>query len=137
VSKTADGTHAEVLTGLASQTEYEFKAQLKNDTVIEGAIYRFTTARGTGIGLRDLFCSVATAAYGTPTAERLSILREFRHMVLLGSAAGSCFVALYYQLSPPVADFITGNEFVRILVRELLVDPMVWIMEATEDIWWN
>jgi uncharacterized repeat protein (TIGR02543 family) len=135
VSKTADGTHTEVLTGLASQTEYEFKAQLRNDTVIEGATCRFRTARGAGIG--DSFCPAVAAAYGTPTAERLDVLREFRDVVLLQSAAGSHFVALYYRLSPPVADSLAGNEVVRTLVRELLVDPIVWIMEATEDIWQN
>jgi uncharacterized repeat protein (TIGR02543 family) len=135
VSKTADGTHTEVLTGLASQTEYEFKAQLKNGSVIEGATCRFTTVRGAGVGLRDSFCSVATAAYGTPTAERLDVLREFRDVVLLESAAGSRFVALYHQLSPPVADFIAENEVVRTLVRQLLVDPIVWLVEATADMW--
>ena len=135
VSKTADGTHTEVLTGLAAQTEYEFRAQLKNGAVIEGATCRFTTARGASIGLRDLFCSIATAAYGTPTAERLDILREFRDVVLLRSFAGSHFVALYYKLSPPVADFIASHDLLRTLIRELLVDPLIWMVEATEDIW--
>ncbi len=137
VSKTADGTHTEVLTGLASQTEYEFKAQLRNDTVIEGATYRFTTARGASIGLRDLFCSIATAAYGTPTAERLDVLREFRDVALLQSVAGSHFVALYYRLSPPVADFIASRDLLRTLIKELLVDPLIWMVEATEDRWRN
>jgi len=45
VSRTTDGTYTEVLTGLISQTEYEFKAQLKyNGTVIEDVTRRFTTA---------------------------------------------------------------------------------------------
>jgi len=57
--------------------------------------------------------------------------------VLLESIAGSQFVALYYQLSPPVADFISGNSFLRTLVRELLVDPIVWVVEATGNIWQN
>jgi uncharacterized repeat protein (TIGR02543 family) len=137
VSKTADGSHTEVLTGLASQTEYEFKAQLRNDTVIEGATCRFTTARGASIGLRDLFCSIATAAYGTPTAERLDVLREFRDVALLQSVAGSHFVALYYRLSPPVADFIASRDLLRTLIKELLVDPLIWMVEATEDRWRN
>jgi hypothetical protein len=55
--------------------------------------------------------------------------------VLLKSAVGSQFVALYYRTSPPVADFIAGNEFLRTLVRELLVDPIVWVVEATGDMW--
>jgi len=82
-------------------------------------------------------CFIATAAYGTPTAEQIDVLREFRDVVLLESAAGSRFVALYYRLSPPVADFIARSDLVRTLVRELLVDPIVWIVEATGDIWRN
>jgi hypothetical protein len=82
-------------------------------------------------------CFIATAAYETSTAEQIDVLREFRDVVLLESDAGSQFVALYYQLSPPVADFIAGNELLRTLVRELLVDPFVWLVEATEAIWRN
>jgi hypothetical protein len=82
-------------------------------------------------------CFIATAAYGTPTAEQLDVLREFRDVVLLESTVGSQFVALYYQLSPPIADFISGSIFLRTLVRELLVDPIVWVVEATGDIWQN
>jgi parallel beta-helix repeat protein len=87
--------------------------------------------------LGSLGCFIATAAYGTPTAEQIDVLREFRDVVLLESAAGSQFVALYYQLSPPIADFIAGNELLRTLVRELLVDPVVGIVEATGAMWRN
>jgi hypothetical protein len=85
----------------------------------------------------SLPCFIATAAYGTLNAEQIDVLREFRDVVLLESTVGSQFVALYYQLSPPVANFIVRNEFLRALVRELLVDPMVWMVEATGDIWRN
>jgi len=142
VTKTENGIYTDELTGLASQTEYEFKAQLNyNSTSIEGAIRRFTTARGAGIGIGDLTsyfgCFIATAAYGTPTAEQIDVLREFRDVVLLKSTAGSQFVALYYRLSPPIADFIARSDLLRTLVRELLIDPIVWIVEATGDIWRN
>jgi len=80
-------------------------------------------------------CFIATAAYGSPTAEQIDVLREFRDVVLLESAVGSQFVTLYYRLSPPVADFISGNSFLRTVVRELLVDPVVWMVEATGGIW--
>ena len=82
-------------------------------------------------------CFIATAAYGTPTAAQIDVLREFRDVVLLESTAGSQFVDLYYRFSPPIADFIAGNDFLRTLVRELLVDPIVWIVEASGDIWRN
>jgi len=82
-------------------------------------------------------CFIATAAYGTSTAEQLDVLREFRDDVLLKSTVGSRLVDLYYQVSPPIADFISEHSFVRTLVRELLVDPVVWLVEATGDIWRN
>jgi hypothetical protein len=82
-------------------------------------------------------CFVGSAAYGSPLAEQLDVLREFRDGVLLESAAGSQLVALYYRLSPPMADFISGNSFLRTMVRELLVDPVVWVVGATGDIWRN
>jgi hypothetical protein len=80
-------------------------------------------------------CFIATAAYGTPTAEQINVLRDFRDVVLLESTVGSRFVTLYYQLSPPVADFIARSDVSRTLVRELLLDPIVWIVEATGDMW--
>jgi hypothetical protein len=138
VPGTADYTYTEVLTGLASRTEYEFEAQLRyTGTMIEGTTCRFTTAAGAGIDFYDLFCSIATAAYGTPTAEQIDVLREFRDVVLLKSTVGSQFVALYYRFSPPFADFIARSDLLRTLVRELLVDPIVWIVEATGNIWRN
>jgi len=140
VSKTADGTHADVVTGLDSETTYEFRAQLEyNDTLIEDSTLQFTTQQsstpppwGSGAG-----CFIATAAYGTPTAKQIDVLREFRDMVLLKNTIGSQFVALYYRFSPPVADFIAGNELLRTVVREFLVDPIVRVVEAAGDIWRN
>jgi hypothetical protein len=142
VSRTEDGDYAEVLSGLVSQTQYQFKAQIRYDsTVIEGDVYQFTTAAGSSTSLTDMLayfgCFIATAAYGTPTAEQIDVLREFRDAVLLKNTSGSLFVALYYRLSPPVADFIAGKEAVRTLVRDLLVDPIVWLAEATGDTWEN
>jgi len=95
------------------------------------------TANSGGEPLVYTGCFIATAAYGTPAAEQIDVLREFRDVVLLESTLGSQFVTLYYQLSPPVADFIARNVLLRTLVRELLVDPIVWIVEATGAIWRN
>ena len=135
VSKAVDGTYAASLTGLSSNTKYEFKAQLKyNDTVI-GRVLPFNSLQTHHHPSGG--CFIATAAYGTPTAKQIDVLREFRDGVLLKSTVGSQFVALYYQFSPPIADFIAGNELLRTLVRELLVDPIVWVVEATGDIWRN
>ena len=134
VSKSRSGTHAETLTGLSSNNEYDFTAQLRhNDTQIDGTTLQFTTDVPPPTG--GCGCFVATAAYGTPSAEQIDVLREFRDSVLLESTTGSLFVSLYYQLSPPIADFIAGNELLRTMVRELLIDPIVWAVEATGYIW--
>ena len=80
-------------------------------------------------------CFIATAAYGTSTAEEIDTLRAFRDEVLLQSSLGSQLVALYYEVSPPVADFISEHEGLRTLVRELLVDPVVWVVDAIGTLW--
>ena len=80
-------------------------------------------------------CFIATAAYGTSTAEELDTLRAFRDDVLLQNSIGSQLVEWYYQTSPPVADFISEHQPLRTLVRELLVDPVTWLVEATRTLW--
>jgi hypothetical protein len=82
-------------------------------------------------------CFIATAAYGTATAEQIDVLRDFRDVALLKSSTGSQFVALYYQFSPAIADYIARSDLLRTFVRELLIDPIVWTVEATGDIWRN
>jgi uncharacterized repeat protein (TIGR02543 family) len=82
-------------------------------------------------------CFIATAAYGSPSCERIDVLREFRDVVLLESAVGSRFVTLYYRFSPPVADVIAGSDLLATVVRELLVDPVVSLIEAAGAIWRN
>jgi len=136
VTKTADGTHATLLTELDSNTEYEFTAQLKYNDILEGSTLQFIT-NALSKPLSGGGCFIATAAYGTPTAEQIDVLRDFRDIVLLKSAAGSQLVTLYYHLSPPVADFISGNISLRTLIRELVVDPIVWVVADTKGIWQN
>ncbi len=81
------------------------------------------------------FCFIATAAYGTSTAWEIDTLRAFRDKVLLQNSLGSQSVAFYYEVSPPAATFISEHEPLRTLVRDLLVDPVVWVVEATGTIW--
>jgi hypothetical protein len=81
------------------------------------------------------FCFIATAAYGTETASQLNILRDFRDQVLLKNALGSRFVEVYYKVSPPVADFIAKNDFLRAIVREVLVDPVVSLLQWSQGLW--
>jgi hypothetical protein len=70
---------------------------------------------GDGGGVR--FCFIATAAYGTPLAEEIQILREFRDEYLLTSSVGQALVDLYYRVSPPIAEFITEHPSLKPIVR--------------------
>ena len=80
-------------------------------------------------------CFIATAAYGTDTAEELNILREFRDEVLLPNRLGAGFVSFYYETSPSLANFISQNEVLRTIARVGLVDPIVKILTWTHGLW--
>ena len=62
-------------------------------------------------------CFIATAAYGTPMAEEIEILRQFRDEYLLTNPAGQALVDLYYRVSPPIAEFITEHPSLKPIVR--------------------
>jgi hypothetical protein len=62
-------------------------------------------------------CFIATAAYGTPMAEQVQILREFRDEYLLTNVVGQAFVDFYYMVSPPIAEFITVHPSLKSIVR--------------------
>jgi hypothetical protein len=70
-------------------------------------------------------CFIATAAYGTPFATELNVLRDFRDQVLMTTAAGRALVRGYYAASPTLAAFILQNDTLRDLTRKALI-PFVW-----------
>jgi aspartate 1-decarboxylase len=66
-------------------------------------------------------CFIATAAYVTPMAEEIEILREFRDEYLVTNPLGRNFVDFYYTVSPPIAEFITEHPGLKPIVRAGLV----------------
>jgi len=85
--------------------------------------------------LPGLPCFIATAAYGTDTAEEIDILREFRDTVMLANSLGAGLVSLYYVTSPAIAGFISGHDVLRTAVRVGLVDPIVALLNLSHDVW--
>jgi hypothetical protein len=69
-------------------------------------------------------CFIATAAYGTPMADEIQILREFGDEYLLTNPLGQGLVDIYYRISPPIADFISEHPNLKPIVRAGLV-PVV------------
>jgi len=62
-------------------------------------------------------CFIATAVYGTPMAEEIQILREFRDEYLLPDPVGKALVDFYYKASPPIAEFISEHPRLKPIVR--------------------
>jgi hypothetical protein len=62
-------------------------------------------------------CCAATAAYDTPMAEELVILREFRDEYLVTNPPGQAFTDLYYRISPPLARYIASRPALKSAVR--------------------
>ncbi len=91
------------------------------------------TAKFTTVGWSSLpeilapeLCFIATAAYGTPMAEEIQVLREFRDKYLVTNPVGSSLVGFYYMVSPPIAEFITEHPSLKPIVRAGLL-PAVTI----------
>ena len=74
-------------------------------------------------------CFIATAAYGTPMAKDVLVLRQFRDDYLMTSLPGRVMMGVYYRLSPPIAKAIEHSPQARAIVRGLL-RPVVQLCEA-------
>ncbi len=77
-------------------------------------------------------CFIATAAYGTPLARQIEVLRRFRDHHLLDNPLGQLAVATYVSLSPPVASAISSDEHLRAAAR-WLVSPLVELARAAHQ----
>jgi len=62
-------------------------------------------------------CFTATAVCGDYYAPEVNALRRFRDEMLEQSAIGRVFTKLYYQYSPPIAEFLSVRPVLSALVR--------------------
>jgi hypothetical protein len=77
-------------------------------------------------------CFIATAAFGTPMAEEINVLRRFRDETMEPNILGRHLVALYYDVSPPIARVISRSESMKAFVR-LNLKPIVRSLESRND----
>jgi len=131
---------------VTDETVFEIESEAEgmwDDNVYTSDIAGKWTVTGTYAGFEDSatlevrlsLCFIATAAYGTPEAEEIDILREFRDVVLQPNRLGAKLVSLYYKASPPVAAFISQHEALRAAVRLGFVDPIVAILNWSHGLW--
>ncbi len=77
---------------------------------------------------RKRACFIATAAYGTPSAKEIAVLRNFRDSNLEKNLLGKHLVILYYTTSPPLANIIAKSERMKKFVRASL-EPLIRFLE--------
>ncbi len=77
-------------------------------------------------------CFIATAAYGTPFAQEINVLRNFRDSYLVHKNWGRKLVSVYYTLSPPIAEKIKKSEPLKKAVRTFLT-PVVKFFKKKEE----
>jgi hypothetical protein len=76
-------------------------------------------------------CFVATAAYGSPLASEVGVLRRFRDRWLMSHTPGRALVAAYYDVGPTLADLVRDDEDRRAWARTLLT-PFVALARAID-----
>jgi len=65
-------------------------------------------------------CFIATAAYGSPMAFEVRILRTFRDEYLEATEWGKAFIKYYYLIGSHLARLIDKNQLLRACTRQLL-----------------
>jgi len=69
-------------------------------------------------------CFIATAAYGTPMAYEIQILRRFRDSRMESNVILKHVVILYYKISPPIARVIALSRNMKAFVR-ICLKPII------------
>jgi len=75
-------------------------------------------------------CFIATAAYGTPFAKEINILREWRDKTLIKTYFGNIFVNFYYRISPYIAYIIRRHKTLKLLTR-ILLKPVIYLVRGS------
>jgi hypothetical protein len=80
-------------------------------------------------------CFVATVAYGTPAAQEVALLRQFREEVLRPRSAGRTFISWYERIGPPLARWVERHDTVRTVLRIALLQPLDLVIRVTRPVW--
>jgi hypothetical protein len=98
------------------------------DTLGNRLMSNFTWSFTTSSDGARVSCFIATAAYGSPLAPHIAVLRNFRDRYLLTNPVGEAFCRFYARFSPPAAEIIKRHENLKMLVRWALA-PVIFVIE--------
>lgn len=118
------------VTGLLPQTTYYVGIRAFDDCRNQGPLVTLelrTTERLSG---EVDACFVATAAYGSPMAGDVELLRHFRDAILQETVLGELLVEAYYTFGPVLAGVIGESELLRATAREALAP----VVEQVRDV---
>ena len=73
-------------------------------------------------------CFVATAVYGSPMAQEVQILRDFRDEVLMRAVWGRAFIKIYERLGPYIAATVRNHEYTKLFIRIFLLGPLMQLI---------
>jgi len=129
-----DGTETTcTLYGLDDTTTYYFVSRAYDiyGNESENSVELTTSDGGATIAVAGgSGCFIATAAFGSLIEPHVRLLRQFRDHFLLTNTPGKLFVRLYYAHSPPIADYISTHESLKMIVRWSLM-PLIgfsWVL---------
>jgi hypothetical protein len=94
-------------------------------------------AERTGRSSSSSGCLVVTAAFGSPLASEVQLVRDYRDGTIRQSYTGSQFFAgfnaWYYSFSPAVADFVATHPMVKTVMQICLV-PLLTIVLLSQNL---
>ena len=77
-------------------------------------------------------CFIATAAFGSKYSEEVLVLKRWRDLFLLKTKYGQIIVKIYYYFSPPIAQLIKNNRFLKKTVINFL-KPIIYLLRSKYD----
>ena len=78
------------------------------------------------------YCFIATAVYGDPFSNELTVLREFRDEKLLPNPIGELLVRIYYRTSPVLANWLVKKPRMASAIRLLLNILVRYVLHSSD-----